>query len=81
MGGFLYDLALIGTQVVERRAMRHEDQGCDCLDLVTDCCQKGDNYVKTIFGVNFGALIILYSKIGGHVLTPFLVRVKIVKKD
>ena len=25
-------------------------------------------------GVNFGTLMVLYSKIGGHVLTPFFVR-------
>jgi len=25
-------------------------------------------------GVNFGTLMVLYSEIGGHVLTPFFVR-------
>ena len=28
--------------------------------------------IITLSGVNFGALMILYSEIGGHVLTPFL---------
>ena len=26
---------------------------------------------QTLSGVNFGALMVLYSEIGGHVLTPF----------
>jgi hypothetical protein len=43
------------------------------LDSAINCCQK-EIIVKraSLSGENFGALMILYSKIGGHMLTPFL---------
>ena len=34
---------------------------------------------QTLSGVNFRALMVLYSKIGGHVLTPFFARVKMIR--
>ena len=34
---------------------------------------------QTLSGVNFGALMVLYSEIGGHVLTPFFARVKMIR--
>jgi len=47
--------------------------GWVCLDLAINDRQEEINCEKgVIIGENFGALMILYSEIGGHALTPIL---------
>ena len=59
--------------MVERFEVVAGDPGKGCLDLVINYCQK-EIIVKrsSLLGENFRALMISYSKIGEHVLTPFL---------
>jgi len=68
MSGCLGDL----VREVEKFEVPAGDPGYGCLDLVINCCQKRITAKRvSLLGENFGALIILYSEIGGHVLTPF----------
>jgi len=69
MSGCLGDL----VRVVEKFEVHARNLNYGCLDLAINCCQKEIIMKRApLSAENFGALIILYSKIGGHMLTPFL---------
>jgi len=61
------------VRVVEKFKVHAGNPNYICLDLAINCCQK-EIIVKraSLSGENFGALIILYFEIRGHVLTSFL---------
>jgi len=72
MSGCLGDL----VREVEEFEVPAGDPGYGFLGLVINGCQTGIIAKRvSLLGENFGALMILYSKIGGHVLTPFWTRI------